>query len=52
MINSSERSVSSRKLTLIVTGAIFGFVCALSLALIPLYISKNDPIISNDNGIY
>ena len=48
----SEKKCTGTKLTLIITGIVFGFACALALALIPLYLSKNDPLRSNENSMY
>jgi len=41
-----------RKLTLIITGIVLGIACALTLALLPLYLSKNDSMRSDQNGMY
>jgi len=46
-----ERKSYHRKLTVIITGIMLGFACALSLALIPLYLSKNDPERSDQNSM-
>lgn len=44
--------IVGKKLTIIITGVVFGIVCALALALIPLYISKHDPIRSDQNSMH
>ena len=41
-----------RKLTIIITGVVFGLACALALALLPLYLLRHDPELSTQNSMY
>ena len=46
-----KRHIRGRKLSLIIIGVVFGGACALILALLPLYLLKNDPARSDQKSI-